>query len=400
VVTAAGGPGEASEHKLLIIENDSQHARTLMDAAHRFGFTGLLASRGANALAMVRETMPDAILLNVHLPDGDGWGVLDRIKLDVATRHIPVYLIASDEEEQWGGNKRACQTLRKSFSDQELNQFFDRMKRFIERTASHVLLLEPDPTRKNQLEEWIAVNGVEIARADSFSDAQQHVKNQPVDCLILNPELADQEGWASLESLARQPDGTSVPVIVYASQELTEHQENAIQSLPDTLTVRVVYSVEGLLDETTLILHQNVADLPEAQNRMLQHLHQASLEDKKVLIVDDDIRNIFAMTSVLEMFKMQVISEENGQDAINRLRQETDIDVILMDIMLPSMDGYDTIKAIRDLSGYESLPIIAITAKAMKADREKCLEAGASDYIPKPVDSELLRSILHSWLQR
>ena len=219
-------------------------------------------------------------------------------------------------------------------------------------------------------------------------------------CLVLDLGLPDMSGAALLEIIRETPLPRLLPIIVYTTKELPKEEELRLKQLAGSIVLKDVRSPQQLLDETSLFLHRNLARLPEAQRQMLQVLHQGVLLDKKVLLVDDDIRNIFAMTSILERFKMKVLSAENGRDAIQILVQNPDIDIVLMDIMLPTMDGYETIRAIREIADFRDLPIIAVTAKAMMGDREKCIAAGASDYVAKPIDSEHLRSVLSLWLHR
>jgi CheY-like chemotaxis protein len=207
-------------------------------------------------------------------------------------------------------------------------------------------------------------------------------------------------GMELLEQVKQSPVSRTLPIIIYTARELLDEEAARLEGLAETIVIKDVRSPERLLDETALLLHRNVSKLPDKQRKMLEHLHQGVLEGKKVLLVDDDIRNIFAMTSLLERFKMKVISAENGKEGIQMLLDQRDVDIVLMDIMLPTMDGYTTMRAIREISEFKDLPMVAVTAKAMKGDREKCLAAGASDYICKPVEAEQLRSILRLWLHR
>src|SRR5438270_5542239 len=218
--------------------------------------------------------------------------------------------------------------------------------------------------------------------------------------MILDLGLPDMSGTELLEQIKKSESSRSLPIVVYTARELLDDEAMRLKGLAESILIKDVRSPERLLDETALILHRNVAKLPDRQRKMLETLHQGALENRKVLIVDDDIRNIFAMTSVLERFKMRVVSAENGKDGIQLLLDNKDIDIVLMDIMLPTMDGYTTIRAIREITEFRDLPIIAVTAKAMKGDREKCIAAGASDYLCKPVEPEQLRSMLRLWLHR
>jgi CheY-like chemotaxis protein len=226
------------------------------------------------------------------------------------------------------------------------------------------------------------------------------LQTTPFDCLVLDLALSDMSGVALLEAIRDTALARLVPVVVYTAKDLPKEEELRLKQLASSMPLKDVRSPQQLLDQTSLFLHRNLTRLPEAQRQLLQGLHQGVLVDKKVLLVDDDIRNIFAMTSILERFKMTVLSAENGRDAIQILVQNRDIDIVLMDIMLPTMDGYETTRAIREIADFRDLPIIAVTAKAMMGDREKCIAAGASDYLAKPIDSEHLRSLLRLWLHR
>jgi CheY-like chemotaxis protein len=231
-------------------------------------------------------------------------------------------------------------------------------------------------------------------------EALAAIESQRYDCMVLDLGLPDMPGTELLEKIKNSPTSRSLPIIVYTARDLLDEESSRLKRLAEAILIKDVRSPERLLDETALLLHRNVSKLPEKQRKMLEGLHRGALEGKKVLIVDDDIRNIFAMTSVLERFKMNVVSAENGKDGIQMLLDQPDVDIVLMDIMLPVMDGYTTIRAIRELAEFKELPIIAVTAKAMKGDREKCLAAGASDYLCKPVEAEQLRSMLRVWLHR
>jgi len=231
-------------------------------------------------------------------------------------------------------------------------------------------------------------------------EALDAIQSEKYDCMVLDLGLPDMSGAELLEQIKKSGDWRTLPIIIYTARELLQEETSRLNRLAESILIKDVRSPERLLDETALALHRNVSRLPEKQRKMLENLHQGMLEGKKVLLVDDDIRNIFAMTSVLERFKMQVVSAENGKDAIQILMDQPGIDIVLMDIMLPMMDGYTTIRSIRDIARFKDLPIVAVTAKAMKGDREKCIAAGASDYLCKPVEAEQLRSTLRLWLNR
>jgi HAMP domain-containing protein/signal transduction histidine kinase/CheY-like chemotaxis protein len=391
---------EPGDQVLLIVEDDPGFARILLDTAHAKGFKGIVAPAGAAALAMARELKPDAITLDLHLPDVDGWRVLDRLKLDWATRHIPVQVISIEEDEGAGLTHKALTYVTKSERKETLEQAFDDLKEFTRRPVKNLLVVEDDEVQRAGITDLIGNGDVHTTLVGTGHDALAALGAQRFDCVVVDLGLPDMAGVELLEEIRKGAGGHRLPVIVYTARSLLAEEEAKLRELAESIVLKDARSPERLLDETAMILHRNLAHLPEKQRRMLEYLHHGVLEGKKVLLVDDDIRNIFAMTSVLERFKMNVVSAENGKEAIEKLLDCRDVDIVLMDIMLPTMDGYATTRAIREIAGFEDLPIIAVTAKAMKGDREKCIAAGASDYLSKPVDTEQLRSILRLWLHR
>jgi HAMP domain-containing protein/signal transduction histidine kinase/CheY-like chemotaxis protein len=394
------GKIEKGDRVLLIVEDDPHYARVLVEMAHEKGFKGVVAQRGSSALAMARELKPDAITLDVHLPDFDGWRVLDRLKVDLATRHIPIQVISVDEDAEPMLTQGALGYLRKSEKKETLSEVFDELKKFVERPVKNLLLVEDDEIQSTSIRELIGNGDVKTTVVATGKDALEALQKKKYDCMVLDLGLPDMGGVELIEQIKQQTQSKSLPIVVYTAKDLLKEEEMRLKALTESILIKDVRSPERLLDETALHLHRNTSKLPERQRKMLENLHHAVLEGKKVLLVDDDIRNIFAMTSVLERFKMNVISAENGKDAIDALLKNKGIDIVLMDIMLPTMDGYETTRAIREISDFKNLPIIAVTAKAMKGDREKCIAAGASDYLSKPVDTEHLRSVLRLWLHR
>jgi len=273
------------------------------------------------------------------------------------------------------------------------------LKNFVERPVKNLLLVEDDEIQRMNIRELIGNGDVKTTVVGSGQEALKAIESQRYDCMVVDLGLPDMTGTELLERVKNSPN-RSMPIIVYTARELLDEESARLKRLAEKILIKDVRSPERLLDETALFLHRNVSKLPDRQRKMVEALHKGALEGKKALIVDDDIRNIFAMTSVLERFKMRVVSAENGKDGIQAMLDQPDIDIVLMDIMLPVMDGYTTIRAIREIDDFKSLPIIAVTAKAMKGDREKCLAAGASDYICKPVEAEQLRSVLRLWLPK
>jgi CheY-like chemotaxis protein len=276
------------------------------------------------------------------------------------------------------------------------------MKGFVERKVRNLLVVEDDETQRKSIVELIGNGDVITVAVGSGGEAIEALKAAQFDCMVLDLGLPDMSGFELIEQIKREADLSALPIIVYTGKELTRKQETELKRIAETIIVKDVSSMDRLLAETALFLHRVEANLPQPKRQLLEQIYKLdpSLADKKVLIVDDDVRNIFALTSVLERHQMQIAYAENGRDALELLQNTQDINVILMDVMMPEMDGYETMRAIRKLRKYKTLPIIALTAKAMKGDREKCIEAGASDYITKPVDTEQLLSLLRVWLYK
>jgi CheY-like chemotaxis protein/HAMP domain-containing protein len=385
---------------VLIVEDDLTYAKVLIDLAHEKGLKAVVAPRGGAALALARELKPDAITLDLHLPDFDGWRVLDRLKVDLATRHIPVHIITVDDDPQPAVTQGALGYLKKPQTHESLEHAFDELKNFIERPVKDLLVVEDDPTQRENIQQLIGNGDVKTTAVASGQEALEAIRAKRFDCMVLDLGLPDMSGIELLQQIKKQTGDKPLPIVIYTARDLPEEEERKLRGLAESIVLKDARSPERLVDETALFLHRNAAKLPQKQRSMIESLYHGVLEGKKVLLVDDDVRNIFAMTSVLERFKMDVVSAENGRDALNLLEQDKEIDIVLMDIMLPTMDGYETIGAIRQIAEFEDLPIIAVTAKAMKGDREKCLAAGASDYISKPVDADQLRSIMALWLRR
>jgi CheY-like chemotaxis protein len=385
---------------VLIVEDDLTYAKVLVDLAHEKGMKAVIAPRGGAALALARELKPDAITLDLHLPDFDGWRVLDHLKVDLATRHIPVHIISVDDDPQPAVTEGALGYLKKPPTHASLEHAFDELKSFIDRPVKDLLVVEDDPTQRENIQQLIGNGDVKTTAVASGQEALEAIRAKRYDCMVLDLGLPDMSGFELLQQIKKETGDKPLPIVIYTARELAEDEQRKLRALAESIVLKDARSPERLVDETALFLHRNAAKLPQKQRSMIESLYHGVLEGKKVLLVDDDVRNIFAMTSVLERFKMDVVSAENGRDALNLLQQDKEIDIVLMDIMLPTMDGYETIGAIRQIAEFEDLPIIAVTAKAMKGDREKCLAAGASDYIAKPVDADQLRSIMALWLRR
>jgi len=387
---------------VLVIENDLSFASILADMAHEKGFKVLAASRGDVGLAMAKRYQPDAITLDIDLPVMDGWSILDRLKHDSATRHIPVHIISMMEEAQRGMRLGAMASLSKPVEREALESAFSTIHGFIDRKVRNLLIVEDDDVERASIVELIGNGDVKTTAVASGTEAMAALASQNFDCLVLDLGLNGMTGFELLERMKASPSLSQIPVIVYTGKDLTKKQETELRRLAETIIIKDVKSPDRLLDETALFLHRVESNLPAEKRRMLEqlHLHDPALSGRKAFVVDDDIRNIFALTSVLEQHEMDVVYAENGKDALRMIDEAPGVDVVLMDVMMPEMDGYEAMRRIREKKAFRNLPIIALTAKAMKGDREKCIAAGASDYITKPVDTEQLLSLLRVWLSR
>ncbi|MEG4145999.1 HAMP domain-containing protein [Microcoleus sp. Pol12B5] len=393
---------ESDDRVLLIVEDDVNFARILLDMAQEQGFKGLVALRSDIGLAMAREFKPTAIMLDLNLPVMDGWTVLDRLKHDPSTRHIPVHIVSVEEGRQRSLQLGAIAYLQKPVSREALSKALTDIKGFVERPVKNLLVVEDDETQRLGIVDLIGNHDVSTTAVGSGAEALEILKSGHFDCVVLDLGLPDMTGFELIEQIKQEATLKSLPLIIYTGKELTRSEETQLKRMAETIIVKDVRSPERLLDETALFLHRVQANLPEPKRQMLEQLYQtdSTLAGKTVLIVDDDMRNIFALTSMLERHKMKIEYAENGREGIAKLQNTPGINIVLMDVMMPEMDGYETMQAIRNMPQFASLPMIALTAKAMKGDREKCIEAGASDYITKPVDTEQLLSLLRVWLYR
>ncbi|MBN3873321.1 HAMP domain-containing protein [Nostoc sp. JL33] len=387
---------------LLIVEDDVNFARILLDMAQQHGFKVITAQTGSTGLMLAQQFQPSAILLDIRLPEMDGWTVLDRLKHDPNTRHIPVHLMTVEEGRQRGLQLGAIAYLQKPLTSETISEALTKIKGFVERQVKNLLVVEDDDTQRLSIVELIGNSDVATTAVATGTEALEAIRSQHFDCLVLDLGLPDMTGFELIEQIKILPHGKTLPIIVYTGREISKTQETELRRIAETIIIKDVRSPERLLDETALFLHRVEANLPAPKRQILEQLHSIDclLAGKKALIVDDDVRNIFALTSMLERYQIEVLYAENGSEGITLLENTPDIDVVLMDVMMPEMDGYETTRLIRQNEQFKSLPIIALTAKAMQGDREKCIEAGASDYITKPVDTEQLLSLLRVWLYR
>jgi HAMP domain-containing protein/CheY-like chemotaxis protein/signal transduction histidine kinase len=393
---------EQGDRVLLIIENDPTFSKILLEMAREKGFRGLNALDGEAGLKLAHAFEPDAITLDIDMPGMDGWAVLDRLKHHPQTRHIPVHIITGVRERQQGLKSGALAYLEKPVTKEALDDSFAKITHFIDSSVKRLLVVEDDETQRASMIELIQHEDVEIVAVGSAEEALRELSTGHFDCMVLDLGLRDMNGFELLETVKANPGMQDLPIIIYTGKDLSPAEDTKLRKFAETIIVKDVKSPERLLDETALFLHRVEAKLPEQKRRMLERLHNtdAVFSGKRVLVVDDDVRNIFSLTSMLEDHGMVVSFAENGKDAIAMLKERPDFDLVLMDVMMPEMDGYETTRALRAVPELKALPIIAVTAKAMKGDREKCIAAGASDYITKPVDTEQLLSLMRVWLYR
>jgi CheY-like chemotaxis protein/signal transduction histidine kinase len=390
-------PGDPS---VLIIEDDERFAKIVLEFAREKNFKAIVTHRGDSALSLARDYLPSAILLDIDLPDIDGFTVLDRLKRDPNTRHIPVHVMSSLRERERALRQGAISYISKPVGREQLQEEFTRIQKFLTGGKRSLLVVEDDQAQRDSIVQLIGASDLKVVTAGDGAGALAALENGRFDCMVLDLTLPDISGFELLDQIGNNQRLRDLPIVIYTAKDLSRKDVTKLKRYAKTIVIKDARSPERLLDETALFLHRSHASLPETQRRMLEEIHAADggLAGRKVLIVDDDLRNIFALSSLLERQQMQVLFAENGRDGIEVLEKDPSIEIVLMDIMMPEMDGYDTMRAIRRIPKFKSLPIITLTAKAMKGDRDKCIAAGASDYITKPVDVAQLLSLMRVWL--
>ena len=392
-------PGDPA---LLIVEDDPHYARILSDLARDKGLKTLVASRGVDALTLARQFRPTAVSLDLFLPDMLGWTVLSQLKQDPETRHIPVQIVSLDEDRHHGLARGAFAFITKPTTKEGLDAAISRLKAYAAPRRKRLLVVEDNSAEQLSIKELLGHDDLDIVIADSGAAALAALAEQPCDCVVLDLRLPDMSGFEVLERISQDGRLCDLPVVVFTGRELSAEEDARLHMLARSVVVKGVESPERLLDETSLFLHRVFSDLPAEKQRLLERLHRSDedLVGKSVLVVDDDVRNIFALSSVLERRGMKVLTASTGSEAASLLERTPGVSIVLMDIMMPEMDGYQTMHKIRENPELRRLPIVALTAKAMKGDREKCFEAGASDYLAKPVNTEQLLAALRMWLHR
>jgi HAMP domain-containing protein/CheY-like chemotaxis protein/signal transduction histidine kinase len=393
---------QAGDPILLIVEDDPHYARILIDLARDRGFKALLAMRGDDAINLAKQYQPTAVSLDVFLPDMLGWNVLSQLKQNPLTRHIPVQIVTLDEDRQHGLARGAFSFVTKPTTREGIADALTRIKDFAQPRRKRLLVVEDNKAEQMSIHELLGHDDIEIVDASTGSEALTILRERACDCVVLDLRLPDMSGFEVLERMRADHELADVPVVVFTGRELSAEEDAQLHTMARSIVVKGVESPERLLNETALFLHRVITDLPPEKQHMLEQLNSSDedLVGRTVLLVDDDPRNIFALASALERRGMNVLTATTGREAITLIEETPSLAIVLMDIMMPEMDGYQTMEKIRQNMAYRRLPIIALTAKAMKGDREKCLEAGASDYLAKPVNTEQLLSALRMWLHR
>ena len=392
----------SDDKSVLIIEDDPKFAEILLDLARERGFKGLIAGSGETGLHFADYYKPSAVILDIGLPGIDGWSIMERLKSNASTRHIPVHFISAADKSRDAMEMGAIGYLTKPVTIEELETVFKRIEGLIAKRVGHLLVVEDDDISRKSIVELLQDKDkdVRIKAVGTGSEAYELLKTETYDCMVLDLGLGDISGFDLLKKIRSEKNIDKIPVIIYTGKELSKEDETVLRKQADSIIIKGARSHERLLDETTLFLHRVETDLPEQKQKMIRTVHdkESVFKDKKALIVDDDMRNVFAVSNILEEKGMEVLVGKTGKEGLECLNAHPDIDLVLMDIMMPEMDGYEAMREIRKQERFISLPIIALTAKAMTGERNKCLEAGASDYLAKPFDIEQMLSLMRVWL--
>lgn len=392
---------DPESRSLLIIEDDKQFAKVMRDFGRERGFMCLLAEDGETGLHFADYYKPSAIILDIGLPGIDGWTVMERLKENPELRHIPVHFMSADDKSLDAMRMGAVGFLSKPVNVEKIEEAFGKIEKIVSKPVSSLLVVEDDQIHRDSIKQLIGNGDVLITAVGSGKEAFEQLEKGSFDCMVLDLGLGDMTGFDLLEKIRESGRAAQVPVIIYTGRDLTKEEEQKLNQYAESIIIKGVKSPERLLEESALFLHRVEANLPAEKQKMLQAIQDKEeiLSDKCILLVDDDMRNVFALSSVLEDRNMDVIVAKNGLECLEKLEKNGDkIDCILMDIMMPQMDGYEAMREIRKQKKYEKLPILALTAKAMKGDRAKCIDAGASDYMAKPVNTDKLLSLMKVWL--
>ncbi len=395
-------PADAGTRTVLVVEDDPVFARILYDLAHELGYRCLVAHHAEEGLALAGTQQPQAVLLDMRLPDGTGLAVLQRLKDQPATRHIPVHVLSVEDQSETALQLGAIGYETKPASREQLREVFGRLERKLAQTIKRVLVVEDDARQRESVARLIGEQDVEITAVGTGAEALAALGAAVYDCMVMDLTLPDMSGQELLRRMAAGESRSFPPVVVYTGRNLSHDEEAELLRYSRSIIIKGARSPERLLDEVTLFLHQVESRLSGERQRMLRTARnrEKAFEGRRILVVDDDVRNIFALTSALEHKGAEVVAARHGAEALRKLQSEPDIDLVLMDLMMPEMDGYTAIREIRRNPAWRKLPIVAVTAKAMKEDQERCLQAGANDYLAKPIELERLFSLLRVWMPK
>ncbi|RZI57316.1 MAG: response regulator, partial [Zymomonas sp.] len=391
---------------LLVVEDDQTFATIVCDLSREAGFQCLVAGTAEEALELARRFKPSAIVLDLGLPDQSGLSVLDRLKRADATRHIPIHVVSGSDHQQTAFSLGAMGYLVKPVKREDLSHALEALEAQLTRTMRRVLIVEDDPVQRDAVGKLLAGPEIETVGVGTAAECLKLLKEQTFDCMVLDLTLPDASGFSLLETLSNDGEAGFPPVIVYTGHDLSSEDEQQLRRYSSSIIIKGAKSPERLLDEVTLFLHQVVSDLPPEQQKMIQQSRNrdAVLEGRRILIVEDDVRNVYSLTNILEPRGAKVVIARNGQEALDALGEAAgtpgEVDLVLMDVMMPVMDGLDATRRIRKDSRWSKLPVIMLTAKAMPDDQERCLEAGANDYMAKPLDVDKLLSLVRVWMPR
>jgi len=387
---------------VLIIEDDLKFAAIILKQANKKGFKCLSAATGEDGLALALKHKPQAIILDMILPGINGHAVLLELKANPALRHIPVHVISAKERSLEPIREGAIEYLMKPVAKEDLEEAFNRIEKFVNRKMKNLLIIEDNENSRKSMRIIIGNGDVKCFEAATGIEALNLYQANQIDCIILDIGLPDMSGFDLIHKLEKIKDHNLPPIIVYTGKELTKEENNELEKYAESIIIKGVKSEERLLDETALFLHRTISNLPKSKQVVINNLYdkEAVFHSKKILLVDDDMRNLFALSKILKERGIEIIKAENGKNALEMLELHPEIDLVLMDIMMPEMDGYEAMKQIRAQVRFAKLPVIALTAKAMKDDKQKCIDAGANDYITKPIDVERLLSLMRVWLSK
>lgn len=386
---------------ILIIEDDTNFAKSLLQFANKKGYKGVVAVRGDEGLICARKYLPVGILLDVQLPVKSGWEVMDELKADSFTRHIPVHMMSSYQVKKESLTKGAVDFINKPFAHEQMQEVFRKIEYVMKGDSKKVLIVEDNPKHAKALAYFLETFNIAAEVKSNINEGVSALKKEDINCVILDMGIPDQQSYQLLEEAKKNPGFENLPIIIFTGKSLSVSEEQRIKQYADSIVVKTAHSYQRMLDEVSLFLHlveeKKKPDASASGNKKMNMLNEI-LNNKTVLVVDDDVRNIFSLSKALEAIKMNIVTAVDGNEALEKLKANPQIDVVLLDMMMPEMDGYETARQIRSKPAWKKLPVIAVTAKAMTGDREKCINAGASDYITKPVDVDQLLSLLRVWL--